>query len=100
MEERPIRWDSDSAAERMSGLIRLQLVGTREAGNFEEQGEAVYQITAPDGTAVYAGTGGFSLTEFPDTPSPIFGDYESIALEGDRLALSSSFWLDLGVGAV
>ena len=98
MEERPICWDSDSVAERMSGLIRLQLVGTREAGDLEEQREAVYQITAPDGTAIYAGTGGFSLTEFPDTPSPIFGNYESIALEEDRLALNSSFWLDLGVG--
>lgn len=98
MEERPICWDSDSVAEWMSGLIRLQLVGTREAGDLEEQREAVYQVTAPDGTAIYAGTGGFSLTEFPDTPSPIFGNYESIALEGDRLALNSSFWLDLGVG--
>ena len=49
---------------------RRQLAGTREAGSFGEKREAVYQITAPDGSTLYAGTGGFSLTEFPDAPPP------------------------------
>lgn len=97
MEERAVLWDSSSAAEWMSGLIQLQLVGTREAGSFGEKREAVYQITAPDGSTLYAGTGGFPLTEFPEAPPPIFGNYESIILDGDRLVLSSSFWVDLGV---
>ena len=70
MEERAVLWDSSSAAEWMSGLVQLQLAGTREAGSFGEEREAVYQITAPDGTTLYAGTGGFSLTEFPDAPPP------------------------------
>ena len=70
MEERAVLWDSSSAAEWMSGLIQLQLAGTREAGSFGEKREAVYQITAPDGSTLYAGTGGFSLTEFPDAPPP------------------------------
>ena len=98
MEERAVLWDSSSAAEWMSGLIQLQLAGTREAGSFGEKREAVYQITAPDGSTLYAGTGGFSLTEFPDAPSPLFGDNEAIVLDGDRLVLSSGFWVDLGVG--
>ena len=98
MEERAVRWDSSSAAEWMSGLIQLQLAGTREAGSFGEEREAVYQITAPDGSTFYVGTGGFSLTEFPDAPPPIFGTYESIVLDGDRLVLNSSFGVDLGVG--
>lgn len=70
MEEQAVLWDSSSAAEWMSGLIQLQLAGTREAGSFGEKREAVYQITAPDGSTLYAGTGGFSLTEFPDAPPP------------------------------
>ena len=82
----------------MSGLVQLQLAGTREAGSFGEKREAVYQITAPDGSTLYAGTGGFSLTEFPDAPPPLFGDNEAIVLDGDRLVLSSGFWVDLGVG--
>ncbi len=98
MEERAVLWDSSSAAEWMSGLIQLQLAGTREAGSFGEKREAVYQITAPDGSTLYAGTGGFSLTEFPDAPPPLFGDNEAIVLDGDRLVLSSGFWVDLGVG--
>ena len=98
MEERAVLWDSSSAAEWMSGLVQLQLAGTREAGSFGEKREAVYQITAPDGSTLYAGTGGFSLTEFPDAPPPLFGDNEAIVLDGDRLVLSSGFWVDLGVG--
>ena len=86
------------AHEWMSGLVQLQLAGTREAGSFGEKREAVYQITAPDGSTLYAGTGGFSLTEFPDAPPPLFGDNEAIVLDGDRLVLSSSFWVELGVG--
>ena len=33
----------------------------------------------------------------PGRAAPLFGDNEAIVLDGDRLVLSSSFWVDLGV---